>query len=418
MRAAPEVAAAALLARRLEELRRLAFPDVWFTRDDQAGGLSLPLWLRADALRFSLPAPGFLHLGALTLETAEAPHRITEAHAVHVDDLDAGRNLHGLLDPGNPWISFHSTPEAPELVVEFAPATLTRIGVDNRPDGHQERAWQLRIEARAPGGAWHPIWQHRRREAAFLRAARQLGPTGPQPATLLRRATLEAMRLDQALPHTLHRLGETRGWELAAALKREINRSVLAPRRRELSSHGIQRTFRFWSDAEQATAVARLEGPRAVLAAAGHDVFLGYGALLGFVRDGALIPHDDDLDLVVLLEDAAPDGLAAVAALLAAAGFDTEAQSAFNLHVRRRGAPELICDLFLARREGETALFHPARQPRVPLAAIRPLRPTEMFGHPITVPANVFAVLEAWYGPGWRAPDPNFFHDWDARPAA
>jgi hypothetical protein len=159
--------------------------------------------------------------------------------------------------------------------------------------------------------------------------------------------------------------------------------------------------------------VARLEGPRAALAAAGHEVFLGYGALLGFVRDGALIPHDDDLDLVVLQAEGQPEGVAAMAAILAAAGFETEAQTAFNLHVRRAGAPELICDLFLARRDGGVAVFHPAREARVPLAAIRPLRPTRMFGQPITVPADVFAVLEAFYGPGWREPDPDFVHAWD-----
>jgi hypothetical protein len=409
-------ASAALLPRELEALRRLAFPDVWFTRDDQAGGLSLPLRLRTDALRFSLAEPGFLHLGALTLETAEPPHRISEARAVHVDDMDARRNLHGLLAPGHPWISFHSTLAAPEMVIEFDPATLTRIGVDNRPDGHQERAWTLRIEARSPRhGTWHLIWQHGRREAAFLRAARHLGAAGLHPSAtrLLRRATFQAMRLDPGLSHTLHRLGEEHGWNLALAAKRSLNGAVLAPRRRELSSHGIQRTFRFWSDAEQVAAVARLEGPRAALAAAGHEVFLGYGALLGFVRDGALIPHDDDLDLVVLQAEGQPEGVAAMAAILAAAGFETEAQTAFNLHVRRAGAPELICDLFLARRDGGVAVFHPAREARVPLAAIRPLRPTRMFGQPITVPADVFAVLEAFYGPGWREPDPDFVHAWD-----
>ena len=411
--------AAGLVPRQMEELRRLAFPDVWFTRDDQAGGLSIPVQLRTDALRFALEEPGFLHLGALTLETAEAPHRITKPRSVRVDDMDAGRNLRGLLAPGYSWISFHSTREAPELVIEFDPVTLTRIGADNRPDGHQERAWPLRIEARSLSGAWHPIWRHAAREAAFRRAARHIAPAGVPAAltSLLRRAVMQAMRLDQALPHTLDRLGKEHGWAASLAAKGGINEAVLLPRRREVSSHGIKRTFRFWTEAEQAAAVERLQAPRAALVAAGHEVFLGYGALLGFVRDGALIPHDDDLDLIVLQDESQPGGVAAMAAILAASGFKTEAKSPFNLHVHRAGQPGTVCDLFLARREGEAAVFHPARQPRVPLAAILPLRPTQMFGHPIAVPANVFVVLEAFYGPGWRKPDPNFFHEWDAAPA-
>ena len=112
----PAEQAGADLPRKLEELRRLAFPDVWFTRDDQAGGFSLPLNLRTDALRFSLERPDFLHLGALTLETAEPPFRIAEALNVEVEDINARRHLGGLLQPGYRWISFHSTATRPELV--------------------------------------------------------------------------------------------------------------------------------------------------------------------------------------------------------------------------------------------------------------------------------------------------------------
>ena len=62
-------------------------------------------------------------------------------------------------------------------------------------------------------------------------------------------------------------------------------------------------------------------------------------------------------------------------------------------------------------------MFHPARQAEVPLRAVLPLRRTRMSGHPIAVPADVFTVLEAFYGPDWRTPDPGFLHDWDAAPA-
>ena len=100
-----------------------------------------------------------------------------------------------------------------------------------------------------------------------------------------------------------------------------------------MTAHGIRRTFRFWSQSEQEIALDVLEDARAVLAGAGYEAFLGYGALLGLVREGGLIPHDDDLDLIAIPSAPGPPSLAALAATLEAAGFRTRVASPLHLNV-------------------------------------------------------------------------------------
>ncbi|WP_207540462.1 LicD family protein [Sabulicella rubraurantiaca] len=397
-----------LFPERLEALRRLAFPDVWFTRAEQGGALSLPLRVRTEALRFSLEKRAPLHLGALALETEQPPHRVVGLRSVEAEIVDHDHRDH-LLSAGFPWVCFETSEEKPCLTLEFEPATLTRILIDNRPEWHQDRAWSLRIEVRAQGGRWRTIWRHASRAAAFARAARSAVPEGlpPQAARLALRATLQAMALDPALRVTLDRLVQHRS-DLVAPLKEALNETILLPRRREATSHGILRTFRFWQPEEKAAAILGLNKVRAALERKGIPACLAYGALLGFVREGDLIPHDDDVDLIALLPTL---DLAQIQEALEGSGFICQVASPYHVGVWHPQDPYVSCDVFVAVQKDEQVRLTPARDPLVPLSALLPFGRVSFLGTLVEIPADPFRMLEAFYGPSWRVPDRGFAHD-------
>jgi hypothetical protein len=70
----------------------------------------------------------------------------------------------------------------------------------------------------------------------------------------------------------------------------------------QLNAHGLKRTFRFWTDSEKK---AYLEGANVLMTSLeglSAHVCLGFGAVLGWVRDQDLIAHDDDLDILIAFD--------------------------------------------------------------------------------------------------------------------
>ena len=113
------------------------------------------------------------------------------------------------------------------------------------------------------------------------------------------------------------------------ALRREfaalLNAELLPSRRLLWTVHGATRAFRFWSPRERRAYVQATVDVAEALTGLTPDVSFGFGSVLAVVRDRALIPHDDDLDLIVAFErQDAPSiaaGLELVETHLGARGF-------------------------------------------------------------------------------------------------
>jgi SAM-dependent methyltransferase len=146
----------------------------------------------------------------------------------------------------------------------------------------------------------------------------------------------------------------------------------------------------------------------------GVPAFICYGTLLGAVRNGRLIGHDNDVDIAYLSDKAFPVDVVRegfrVERMLKAAGWRVRRGSGTRLNVQVRlgdGSVRFV-DIFTAHWV-EGRLYIPSDTGfELPRTTMLPLTTVELHGRPLPAPADPETLLAATYGEGWRVPDPAF----------
>ncbi len=155
----------------------------------------------------------------------------------------------------------------------------------------------------------------------------------------------------------------------------------------------------------------------AFLAGRGHDAFLAYGNLLGAVRDGRLIGHDNDADIALLSRGSHPFDVMLesfeVERAFAQAGWSTLRMSGadFKLLTTMPDGTQVGIDVFSAFHLDGVLHLLPTVAGDLPREALLPTRPVTLEGRELPGPAGPEALLETTYGPGWRTPDPAFKYE-------
>lgn len=178
-----------------------------------------------------------------------------------------------------------------------------------------------------------------------------------------------------------------------------------------VTPHGYTRTFAtrnqndIWADARTV-----LKG----LDVLDVPILLYAGTLLGLVRNGKLIGHDDDMDFAVYLGEqtlkSAPHSWLAFKKALKEKGLITKDNASANTIAFKIETDKVEIDLFPSWTTNGRYSVYPYALEDVDEKDIFPARPykdTEFM-----MPANPEALLVQSYGENWRVPDPFFNFSW------
>ena len=149
--------------------------------------------------------------------------------------------------------------------------------------------------------------------------------------------------------------------------------------------------------------------------AIGCDAFAIYGTMLGAVREGDFIGHDNDFDMVYVSQHSEPEAVkgefVALCEHLVDAGYWLKPKKT-HTWVRRRGTRQKM-DIFFSwfDAKGRFHLSYGYHGEPVSREGFEKRIPYMLAGRRIMLPEAAPAILAQTFGSGWKVPDPGFKHN-------
>lgn len=311
------------------------------------------------------------------------------------------------------------------------PVDLRRITVHNAAPWTRARGLQVRVGT--PDGAWETLYDGAARLASFRAAVEEdhrkrvgggrvsrFGLPGrmqprPHPAAAeLTEALGEIYSWNHGAAESLLKTSPSLTVAERGAFREAVSQQFLKKHDLEWIAHGIRRSFRFWSLAEKKRYIEYAAQVVEDLRDVNDNVCFGFGAALAVTRDKDLIPHDDDLDLIIGFDpdqaDSLAEALRLVTECLADKGYTIAGNHLAHRWVTKPGQHKV--DVFVGLFEGDRIAWFPGKRGSLTREMVFPTTSRDMLGVACPMPREPETYLAQVYGPGWVTPDPTHSHSW------
>jgi hypothetical protein len=186
-----------------------------------------------------------------------------------------------------------------------------------------------------------------------------------------------------------------------------------------LTGHGINQALEFkYSDAQKSRIVQKISDICNDLSSAtGVEWFVTSGTLLGLVRDGGFIKHDDDIDVAYISTGSSEQEIIAERRRIHSVLNSMTCVSAKDCAGGHfwvsydDGQLRFLFDLFTAWSQDGYLNEYPLQPMKLGINSVLPTGRRSMYGAEVRAPAIPEDFLEHNYGPNWRTPDPSFRFD-------
>lgn len=381
-----------------------------------------------DRLRIELPPNQFLHLQSIGVSADGADDAAALAALAEVEvsswykDFGETFDKARLFDFDSPSGTVVHTRgnESAWLEVRFArPLDITGVRLRNVADSTAPRARGIRVLAGSPGRELTVVYDAAQRAAELTEMLGELAaPTrydiGDEMRAMLP-VIVKTMTGDYGPARTIEKATPLSDAGIRH-YRKVINATILNARSMELTPHGLKRSFRYWSQREKKRYISFAVQIANDLKRLTPNTCFGFGAALAVVRDGDLIPHDDDLDLIIGFEPHEAATLQEARKLvkqhLKPLGYTVSGAFSAHWHIGQAGRKHLL-DVFVGLFEGDTISWYPGARGSLTRDIMFPTSEAAMLGISCPLPRDPDTYLERVYGAGWRQPDPGFMHKWD-----
>lgn len=365
---------------------------------------------KARFVRFSLQTEVSFHLDTIEIFNKAgrniAPNKQTLISSMYNDEeKHDGRGA--LKGKKNGGCGFHTKRERdPWLVVDLKTIrNLDKVVVYNREGEFFTRALSLKIEVSKDLRNWVQIYDNWQ----MLNEFKQSKPSE------FENAVLHAYILDPGPSQALLKKIKKTGDEASALTFQSCISDIVKAQGLAFGPHGFMRTFELRSQAEK-NKVAKELGTLLdwMNNEFGVPAFISSGTLLGIVRDGKFIDHDDDVDICYISNATDEPGVLAerekLVEFLRSKGCRLAPSGIAHYWCTTPGGQSL--DIFTGFIEGDKCAMNPISRNEVDVDDVLPLQATTHNGSTLYLPANPERLLEINYGPNWRTPDPLWSFSW------
>ncbi|WP_160153829.1 LicD family protein [Microbulbifer sp. ALW1] len=295
--------------------------------------------------------------------------------------------------------------ESPWIVVDLgAVYQLSKIKIFNRDDDYFVRALSLCIDCSVNLYKWiliHDNWS-------------ALKVIKGSKVTPREEALYHACVFEPKIPQQLLKKLKSTDHNAAKMLLNDVN-SVISDQGLALATHGFRKTFDLIGDEAKQVIYEELgQILKWLNEDFGVNAFISSGTLLGIIRDGKLIAHDDDVDICYI------SNFSEQSEILSERERLVEFLISKGCKLKRSGVAHYWCstpksvklDIFTGWVENERCIMNPLNIDGLPKNAIFPLVKRDVSGEELVVPSNPEALLELNYGTNWETPDPLWVFDW------